>query len=305
MEKLLKNFFLFMAGNDTFNRLAKKHGLRFGGRRFVAGETLNAAIETVQALNRQGMSATLDHLGEFVTNEEEANEKASHCLRTLEAISESGADANLSLKLTSMGLDISYALCLDNVRRILQKAERLGIFVRIDMEDYARLESTFALFSELRESFDHFGLVIQAYLYRSVEDVKRLAAHGTNLRLVKGAYKESPQVAFPDKKDVDANFRKLIKMQLESGSYAAIATHDEAIIKYTKALVQEKNIPLDRFEFQLLYGIRPELQKRLVSEGYRVRIYVPYGNDWYGYFMRRLAERPANVGFVVKGLMKR
>lgn len=305
MEKVLKNFFLFMAGNKRLNHLAKKHGLRFGGRRFVAGETLTSAIEVTRALNKQGMMVTLDHLGEFVNNEEEANAMADNCIRTLEAIAANDVNANLSLKLTSMGLDISRELCVNNMTRILQKAREYGIFVRIDMEDYAHLERTFDVFYELRRTFDHFGLVIQAYLYRSVKDVEALAKYGTNLRLVKGAYKESAEVAFPDKKDVDDNYKKIIKLQLEKGNYAAIATHDEAIIAYTKRLVKEKNIPRDQFEFQMLYGIRPDLQKRLVQEGYRVRIYVPYGNDWYGYFMRRLAERPANVGFVVKGMLKR
>lgn len=305
MEKVLKNFFLYLANHQRLNQLAKKHGLRFGGRRFVAGETLAEGIEVVKALNRQGMMVTLDHLGEFVDSEREANVMADHCIEAIESIAKEKVDANLSLKLTSMGLDIAYDLCLHNMERILEVARKHHLFVRIDMEDYAHLESTFAIFHDLRERYDNFGLVIQAYLYRSVDDVKALAELKTNLRLVKGAYKESPEVAFPDKKDVDENYKKIIQLQLESGNYAAVATHDENMIAFTKQLVKDRNIPLDQFEFQMLYGIRPELQKQLVQEGYRVRIYVPYGNDWFGYNMRRLAERPANVAFVLKGIVKR
>ncbi|MBO8172578.1 MAG: proline dehydrogenase [Bacillaceae bacterium] len=306
MEQILRNFFLFMAKNRTLNRGAKKYGLRFGAGRFVAGETLESALSVIRELNQRGMSVTIDRLGEFVTNEQEAVEMANHCVEALHGMAEAQVDSYLSLKLTSMGLDISQDLCLDNMRRILNTAREYGYFVRIDMEDYAHLESTLDLYHQLREEgYDNVGLVIQAYLYRSVEDVEALSKLGTNLRLVKGAYKESPEVAFPDKKDVDENFKKIIAMQLKSGNYAAVATHDEAIIAYTKNLVKEWEIPHDRFEFQMLFGIRTDLQQRLVEKGYRVRIYVPYGDDWYGYFMRRLAERPANVGFVLKGIFKK
>lgn len=305
MEKLLRNFFLFMARNNTLNKLAQEHGLRFGGRRFVAGETLISAIDSVRSLNNQGLMVTFAHLGEFVNNADETGVMTDGCLETLEAISEHSLNANLSLKLTSMGLDISRDLCLKNMERVLQKARQYNIFVRIDMEDYIRLDSTLELFYELRESYDNVGLVIQSYLYRSLEDVKALNKYKTNLRIVKGAYKESPEVAFPEKKDVDENFKQIIKVHLENGNYTAVATHDKAIIAYTKKLIKEKKIPVDQFEYQMLYGICPELQRTLVEEGYRVRTYVPFGKDWYGYFMRRLAERPANVGFVLKGMFKR
>lgn len=305
MEKLMKNFFLFMAGNQSLNKLAKKHGLRFGGSRFVAGETLEAAIDAVKKLNENGLMVTLDHLGEFVSSKEEASAMTAYCMETLKAIASNQVDSNLSLKLTSMGLDISYDFCLNNMRKILELAKELNIFVRFDMEDYAHLDQTLKLFRDLRKEYDHFGLVIQAYLYRTEEDIVALAKYGTNLRLVKGAYKESPDVAFPDKKDVDENYQLIIRRQLEYGNYAAVATHDDAMIAYTKQLVKDLNISNDRFEFQFLYGIRTELQKSLVEEGYRVRVYVPYGNDWYGYFMRRLAERPANVAFVLKGMVKK
>jgi proline dehydrogenase len=305
MEQLLKNFFLFMAKNKFFNRMAKKYGLRFGAARFVAGATLKSALETIEELNQQGMMVTVDHLGEFVYNEEEANEMVDHCIDALKGMSRENLDSNLSLKMTSMGLDISKELCIKNMRRILEAARKHNNFVRIDMEDYAHLDITLEVYFELRKEYDNVGLVIQAYLYRSEEDIKKLSELNTNLRLVKGAYKESAKVAFPDKKDVDENFKKIIELQLQKGNYAGVATHDEAMIEYTKHFAEVNEIPLDQFEFQMLYGIRTELQKQLVDEGYRVRIYVPYGDDWYGYFMRRLAERPANVAFVLKGIFKK
>jgi proline dehydrogenase len=285
--------------------MAKKYGLRFGASRFVAGETLASALDVIKELNKQGMMVTVDHLGEFVYNEEEANMMAQHCIDALEGMAQEKVDSNLSLKMTSMGLDISRELCLANMRRILDVAKQHHNFVRIDMEDYAHLEMTLDIYYELRKDYDNVGLVIQAYLYRSADDVQKLSELNTNLRLVKGAYKESPEVAYPDKKDVDENFKKLIEMQLLNGNYAGVATHDEAVIEHTKRFVKQHGIPHDQFEFQMLYGIRTELQKQLVEEGYRMRIYVPYGNDWYGYFMRRLAERPANVAFVLKGMFKK
>lgn len=304
MEQVLKNFFLFMASNRFFNKAAKKYGLRFGAKRFVAGETLDAALEVIKGLNQQGMAVTIDYLGEFVDKPEEANLMAEGSLAALEGIAREQVDANLSLKLTSMGLDISKELCLSNLQRILSTAKKHNNFVRIDMEDYAHLEATLDIYYELRKEYDNVGLVIQAYLYRSLDDMAELAKLNTNLRLVKGAYKESPEVAYPVKADVDEKFKEMIKQQLAWGQYAAVATHDEQIIRFTKAYAAEQEIARERFEFQMLYGIRTDLQEQLVAEGYRVRVYVPYGNDWYGYFMRRLAERPANVAFVLKGMFK-
>lgn len=305
MEQWMKTFFLFLANNQLINKWAKRFGLHFGAGRFVAGETLADAIQTIRDLNSQGLVVTLDHLGEFVNSEQEARDMAAHCVDALEEIARKQVDSHLSLKLTSLGLDLDYQLCLTNMRKILHTAHKHQIFVRIDMEDYSRIEKTFQIYEELRHDFEHVGLVIQSYLYRSEEDIRKVSKLHTNLRLVKGAYKESPQVAYPDKKDVDNNYQKIIRLQLELGNYAAVATHDERMIDYTKKLVEELKVPRDRFEFQMLYGIRTELQKQLVREGYRVRVYVPYGTDWYGYFMRRLAERPANVAFVLKGIWKK
>ncbi|MDQ0243824.1 proline dehydrogenase [Bacillus fengqiuensis] len=304
MELLMRNMFQALGKNHSANKLAKKYGLQFGAARFVAGETIEKAIKAVQELNKSGKVVTLDHLGEFVFTEEEANESAAMCIQTLDAIAKSGVQSNLSLKMTSLGLDISKELCMKNMRRILDRAKMYGNFVRIDMEDYAHCQISLDIYRELRQEYDNLGIVIQAYLYRTEQDMKDLDKDKANLRLVKGAYKESETVAFPEKKDVDENYKKIIKTHLLNGNYAAIASHDEEMIKYTKKIVQEHNIPKDQFEFQMLYGICVELQDKLVQEGYKVRVYVPYGIDWFGYFMRRLAERPANVWFVLKNLLK-
>lgn len=304
MEALLRSMFQSLGKSPSANKLAKRYGLRFGASRFVAGESIRHAIEAVRNLNRDGRLATLDHLGEFVFSEEEANESADMCIQTLKAIADSGLNCNLSLKMTSLGLDIGKELCMRNMRAILDCAKSFGNFVRIDMEDYSHCQVTLDILRELRREYDNVGTVIQAYLYRSEDDIRQLDGIKANLRLVKGAYKESVEVAFPDKKDVDDNYKKIIKLHLRNGNYTAIATHDELIIEEIKQFIQTEQIIHDRFEFQMLYGIREDLQLRLVQEGFRVRVYVPYGVDWFGYFMRRLAERPANVGFVLKNMLK-
>ncbi len=302
MEKILKNFFLFMAKNKVATKLAKKYGLRFGAGRFVAGASLESSIEAIKKLNEEGLYVTIDHLGEFVDNEHEAKVMTDHCIEAIESIAKEKLNSQLSLKLTSMGLDIGRELVLGNMKRIMEAADKNDVFVTIDMEDEARCQATIDIFKELKSEFENIGTVLQAYLYRTVEDIQDLDSFNPNLRLVKGAYKESPSVAFPEKKDVDENFKKIIKMHLLNGNYTAIATHDDEIISYTKELVKEHNIPYDQFEFQMLFGIRIDRQRQLRDEGYKMRVYVPYGNDWYGYFMRRLAERPANVAFVLKGV---
>ncbi|WP_246946133.1 proline dehydrogenase family protein [Bacillus pinisoli] len=305
MEQLMRNFFLFLSKNKALTKLAKKYGLHFGAARFVAGETIDKAVAVIKDLNKKNLSVTIDYLGEFVDNEAEANEMADNSIEAVKAIGREKLDSQLSLKMTSMGLDISDEVVLRNMRRILEAAKENGVFVTIDMEDYSRCGKTIDIFKQLRSEYDNIGTVLQAYLYRVADDVADLNQYKPNLRLVKGAYKESPEVAFPDKKDVDENFKKIIRMHLENGNYTAVASHDDAMIEYTKQVVKELNIPKDQFEFQMLYGIRPERQLELVKEGYKMRVYVPYGNDWYGYFMRRLAERPANVAFVVKGMIRK
>ncbi|QHE53452.1 proline dehydrogenase family protein [Pontibacillus sp. HMF3514] len=302
MEQLLRNFFLFLSKNKMFTKLARKYGLRFGAGRFVAGETMQNTAKVIQDLNEKGMDVTIDHLGEFVDNEDEAKQRTEECIEAIRVISEQNLNSQLSLKLTSMGLDISDDLVMENMRTILDAGKKYNVFVTIDMEDYERCEKTLEIFKQLKSEYELIGTVLQAYLYRTVEDIEELDQYSPNLRLVKGAYKESPKVAFPEKKDTDDNFKKIIKMHLLNGNYTAVATHDDEMIEYTKQLEKEHNISRDQFEFQMLFGIRTERQEELIKEGYRMRVYVPYGDDWYGYFMRRLAERPANVAFVAKGV---
>ncbi len=301
----MRNFFLFLSKNRSMTKLAKKYGLRFGAGRFVAGSSIQQAVEVIRQLNSQNLVVTIDYLGEFVDNEKEANEMALECVEAIRAIGREKLKSQLSLKMTSMGLDLSEEIVMKNMRMILEEAAKQGVFVTIDMEDYSRCGKTIDVFKRLKSEFDNIGTVIQAYLYRTEKDIEDLNAYSPNLRLVKGAYKESSEVAFPDKKDVDNNFKKIIKMHLLNGNYTAIATHDDEMIEYTKRLVEEHNIPRDQFEFQMLFGIRVERQHELVKEGYKMRVYVPYGTDWYGYFMRRLAERPANVAFVLKGVINK
>ncbi|MGP7817429.1 proline dehydrogenase family protein [Niallia sp. 01092] len=305
MEVLMRNMFLSLGKNTSANKLAKKYGLRLGAGRFVAGESIKTAVDAVKNLNAGGKVVTLDHLGEFVYTEEEALESTAMCIQTLDAIAEANVQSNLSLKMTSLGLDISKELCMRNMRKILDRAKLHQNFVRIDMEDYEHCQISVDIFNELRKEYDNVGLVIQAYLYRTEQDMADLNRLNANLRLVKGAYKESSSVAFPEKKDVDENFKRIIKQHLLNGNYTAVATHDEVMIDYTKSIVDKYSIPKDQFEFQLLFGICEDVQARLVKEGYKVRVYVPYGVDWFGYFMRRLAERPANVWFILKNLFKK
>ncbi len=306
VEQLLRNFFLFLSKNKFFTKLAKKYGLRFGANKFVAGETIAEAVDVIKDLNSQGMAVTIDYLGEFVDNEQEARDRTAECVRAIEAIAAENLNSQLSLKMTSMGLDISDRVVMENMRSILTAAKANNVFVTIDMEDYTRCEKTLDIFRELRGEFgDIVGTVVQAYLYRTEKDVKELDAYRPNLRIVKGAYKEPEEVAFPDKKDVDENMKNITKIHMLNGNYTAVASHDDEMIEYTKRLAEEHNIPRDQFEFQMLYGIRVERQKEIEQEGYTMRIYVPYGNDWYGYFMRRLAERPANVAFVLRGMRKK
>ncbi len=307
MEQVMRNVLLYLSKSKVSTQMAKRYGLRFGASRFVAGETIETAIEAVRVLNQSGIVATLDHLGEFVANSEEARTSADFCVQTLNAIHAAGVKSGLSVKLTQLGLDISQDLCTENMQHILDTAKQNGQFVRIDMEDFAHNEVTIQIFKSLIEVYGAktIGLVIQAYLFKSETDLELMHQLGATLRIVKGAYKEPATVAFPDKTDVDKNYLHLIQTHLLNGHYTAVATHDEACIEHVKNFVREKNIPNDRFEFQMLFGIRTQLQLDLAKEGFKVRVYVPYGNDWYGYFMRRLAERPANVGFVVKSMFKK
>ncbi|MBR7794465.1 proline dehydrogenase family protein [Virgibacillus salarius] len=301
----MRSFFLFLSKNKSLTKLAKRYGFKFGAGRFVAGETIEQASRKIKGMNAAGFVVTVDHLGEFIDNEQEARESAKECVHAITVLAKEELNAELSLKLTSIGLDISRELVMQNMRMILDVAKQHQVNVTIDMEDFERTEQTLHIFKELRNEYSNIGTVLQAYLYRVEADIEELTAFDPYLRLVKGAYKESHEVAFPEKKDVDENYRKIIKLNLLQGNYTAIATHDEAIINYVKQLELEYRIPKERFEFQMLYGIRIDLQKELLNEGYTMRVYVPYGRDWYGYNMRRLAERPANVMFVLKGIVNK
>lgn len=305
MEQLMRNFFLFLSKNKFFTKMAKKYGLRLGAKRFVSGETVEQSVEVIKELNTKNLAATVDFLGEFVDNEKEANERAESSIAMIKAIGREKLNAQLSVKMTSLGFDISEKVVMNNMRRIMDIAKENNVFVTIDMEDYERCQKTLDIFKQLKSEYDNIGTVIQAYLYRTEKDIEELNQYSPNLRLVKGAYKESPEVAFPDKKDVDENFKKIIKMHLLNGNYTAVASHDDNIINFTKEFAKENNIPKSQFEFQMLFGIMPERQLQLAEEGYTMRVYVPFGTDWYGYFMRRLAERPANVAFVLKGMLKK
>lgn len=306
VEQWMRSTLLQLSQNRKVEHMARRFGPRLGASRFVPGETIEDAIKAVRVLQSKGLATTLDHLGEFVDSREEAVAAADFCVRTLQATEKESSDVYLSVKLTQLGLDISEELCHENMRKIVRQARDLGRFVRIDMEDYARNEKTLQMYRALCDEFgaDAIGTVIQAYLYKSMDDLAALRPLRPNLRLVKGAYKEPASVAYPEKRDVDENYKQMIAAQLEAHCPTAVATHDEAIIDWVKAFVKERNIPQSIWEFQMLYGIRPQLQEALVQEGYRVRVYVPFGEDWYGYFMRRLAERPANVSFVLKSLVR-
>lgn len=305
MQAITRNVFLFMSKNKVLNKIAKKRGVHFVSGKIIGGKDFLKTIPYIQKLNESGLSTTVDHLGEFVNSKDIAKERANECIHTIRMIKDKKLDSHVSLKLTSLGLDISRDLLIKNMVNILDEAEKSNVMITIDMEDATRCHETIHLFKQFKESYTCVSTVLQAYLYRSEQDLKDLSTYQPFLRLVKGAYKESPNVAFADKKDVDDNYKKLIKHSLEYGLYTAIATHDDTMIDYTKELATNLNISKQQFEFQMLYGMRNNLQSSLVQDGYKVRVYVPYGEDWYGYFMRRLAERPANIAFAFKGLTKK
>jgi proline dehydrogenase len=273
-------------------------------RRFVAGEVLDDAVNAARGVNARGISASLDLLGENVSDEMSARRSMEGYLSIFDRIAQERLDANVSLKLTQLGLDLGDSLCLELVERIAAHAAARGNFLRIDMEGSAYTQRTLEIVKRVRAKHSNVGTVVQAYLYRSEQDVQKLLQVGCRIRLCKGAYDELAEVAFPRKPDVDANYSKLMRMLLSSGIYHGIATHDPAMIQATKDFAREKNIGRDQFEFQMLYGIQTYLQEQLVREGYRVRVYIPYGTEWFPYFMRRLAERPANLMFFLRNLVQ-
>ena len=304
---MLRAGLLWLSEQPHVFRFVRSNSLaRLMASRFVAGETVDGAVKVLRELNATGIAGTLDLLGEAVRRPGEAQAARDTYLQALDRIKAAGADSNVSLKLTQMGLDIEEQECIDNVRAIAARAAAQASFVRIDMEASAYTERTLELFTrQFHPEFgDTVGVVLQSYLRRTEQDVANMIALGARVRLCKGAYQESADVAFPAKRDVDANYVACMEQLLERGNYPAIATHDERIIIQTKAYAASRGIPPTRFEFQMLYGVRRDLQRALRREGYRVRVYVPFGDQWYSYLMRRLAERPANIAFLISSLVK-
>ncbi len=304
---MLRNALLYLSnqpGVFTFvrnNRMAKGFA-----NRFVAGETIDTAVAAVRRLNDAGITASLDLLGESVANEAEARAAGRQYIDMLDRIDDEKLDANVSVKLTAMGLDISTELCVAVMHDVLQRAAQYRNFVRLDMEGSAYTQQTLDIFeNHLYPAYrENVGIVLQSYLYRTVADVEHANEMKARVRLCKGAYKEPAAVAFPDKKDVDDSYVRCMKSLIEKGNYPGVATHDEEIVEQAKQFVRANHIPPDRFEFQMLYGVRRDLQEMLVREGYRMRVYVPFGTQWYPYLMRRLAERPANVAFMTASMFK-
>jgi proline dehydrogenase len=301
---MLRSVLLFLSERRGIQGLTRRSGLaRRVAHRFVAGETLDEAMAVCRRLGGQGMEVTLDRLGESVVSEAQAIQATEAYIELLERIdSESCLRASISIKLTQMGLAIDRDLCERNVRRLVEAAVAHNNFVRIDMESSEYTEATLSLFYDLWDEFKNVGVVIQSYLRRSESDVRRLASLGAPVRLCKGAYKEPADVAFQKKKDVDANYVRLLEILVASESPLAVATHDSRMIEAAKRLLGNGARRKAPFEFQMLYGVRRDLQAQLVREGYRMRVYVPYGTDWYPYFMRRMAERPANLLFVLRAV---
>jgi proline dehydrogenase len=304
---VLRGFFIYLSRLRWMRDLILRFDFtRKASRRFVAGETRQDAVSVIAAQAKQNILSTLDHLGESVETEAQARQAAQDYLDVLDCIAASGVTSHVSLKLTQFGLDVSGDLCRELASSVIEKAAQIGEFVRIDMEGSPYTERTLAVYRDMRKKYSNCGIVLQAYLYRTVDDVRQLVDEGiANVRLCKGAYQEPASIAFPKKADVDANMVKLMQYLITApGAYLAMATHDEHLISATRQWVAQYRIPKDSFEFQMLYGIRRDLHQQLAAEGYRMRVYVPYGNEWYPYFCRRLAERPANVWFVLSNLFK-
>ncbi|MEO7102010.1 MAG: proline dehydrogenase family protein [Gemmatimonadaceae bacterium] len=304
---MIRNALLYLSNQPRVFKFVKTNRLAKGfASRFVAGETLDTAVPAVRELNRRGITASLDLLGESVHNEAEARAAGAEYLKILDRIAREKLDANVSVKLTAMGLDVSEELCVSIMYDVLERARKYESFVRLDMEASGYTQKTLELFeNRLYPEFrGTVGVVLQAYLYRTQADVEHMNTLGARVRICKGAYKEPAAVAFPEKKDVDVNYVKCMQQLMLDGNYPGVATHDEAIIEAAKAFARENHIKPEQFEFQMLYGVRRDLQEKIVKEGWRMRCYVPFGTQWYPYLMRRLAERPANVAFMTGNIIK-
>lgn len=304
---MLRNSLLYLSNQPRIFKFVRNNRMARGfANRFVAGETLDTAVVAVRKLNASGMTVSLDLLGESVHNEVEARAAGKEYLRILDRIHSEKLDANVSVKLTAMGLDVSEELCVDVMQCVLQRASEYRTFVRLDMESSVYTQKTLDLFEQrlfpaYRESV---GVVLQSYLYRTTADVEHMNQVRARVRICKGAYKEPEGVAYPDKKDVDASYVRCMKILMMEGNYPGLATHDERIIGVARTFARENLITPDKYEFQMLYGVRRDLQEQLVREGYRLRVYVPFGTQWYPYLMRRLAERPANIAFLTGNVVR-
>ncbi len=303
---ILRSTFIALSRNSSVRKFSEQSAVgRRMSSRFVAGMEIADALRAAESLNEKGITATLDSLGESVSTPDEAHKAAETYHQLLDAIQSHRLNANVSVKLTQMGLDLDPELTYDIVAKLVAHAASVGNFVRIDMEGSEHTETTVEMVRKLHAIYPgSVGIVIQAYLYRSEKDLHTLLAEGIRVRLCKGAYKEPPNIAFAEKKDVDENFLKLTRILLNSSIYHGLATHDEKIIEATRHFLRERKFDPKRFEFQMLYGVRRDLQKSLVRDGYNMRVYIPFGTEWYPYFMRRLAERPANVVFLAKNFFR-
>ena len=303
---MLRSFFIWLSGSKRLRAFSEQSSLghKLSGR-FVAGMTVEEALAACGRVNREGIAVTLDSLGESVMSEDEARASAEIYHRLLDAIAQTRPNANVSVKLSQMGMDFDPELAERIVGEIVEHADAADSFVRIDMEGTPYTEATIAMTEHLYDRFPgRVGTVLQAYLYRTAADTERLLSERIRIRLCKGAYKEGPEHAYPSKEDVDRNYVILMKRMVQSGVFCGIATHDEAIVKTLKKFVHEQGVDQKTFEFQMLYGVRRDLQRKLAAEGFGVRVYIPFGTEWYPYFMRRLAERPANVLFLLKNFFK-
>ncbi len=320
---MLRSFLIYLSQAAWARKIVTSWSIAWkAASRFIAGETLNDAINVVKKLNEKGINATLDHLGEHTTNPDEARRATQDILKILDAIQQTGVRSYVSIKLTQIGLALDESLCEENLMTILERARQVGTYIRIDMEDSPWVDKTLALYrkAHLEHGFEHLGVVIQSYLYRSEQDIHSLREECTGVRLCKGAYKEPPDVAFPKKKDVDANYDLLARLMMDSALQRGcpqisddgrippppvFATHDEQRVINALNYAQQIGLPKKAMEFQMLHGIRRDLQQKLAADGYPVRIYIPYGTEWYPYFIRRLAERPANLWFFVSNFFRR
>ncbi len=303
---MFRQLILGVGNNSLVSQAVQQYGMRMGAGRFVAGANLTEALAVVKDLNRRGIAVTLDHLGESVSQLSEADAARDSYLQMLDAIEQEHCQSHVSLKLTMMGLSVSREAAVENLTRVVAKAHAQNNFVRVDMEDSAFTAATISVFNEVWEQYpENVGLVLQAYLYRTMDDLKAMSASPRNFRIVKGAYREPVHLAYPSKPDVDDNYVALVKKSVELGNHTAIATHDEVIIGHILKYLENAKVPRSHIEFQMLFGVKLSVLEDLAHQGFSTRVYVPWGQDWYAYYLRRIAERPANLLFFARSLAKR